>query len=210
MEHFIITIARGYGSGGSHIGKQLSKILGIPYYDDEILTMASELSGIHHSFFVQANEKISTGQLVFGTWKPNPDWKTLSPDDSKYLSNNNLFAYQAKVMRHLASEEGHSCIIIGKAANYVLNDFNNVLRLNIQAPMEKCIKNITERLVTTEAAAEKSIKTINQYRKSYYRYYTDREWLDPVAYDISINTGRIDEDAATRLILNTLRMKGFL
>lgn len=200
MKNYVITIARGYGSGGSHIARQLSKELNIPYYDTEILTKASELSGINESFFFEANEKISKGQLVFSGRKTDYQWVIYPPQDKRYLSNENLFAYQAKVMLNLAASGSQSCIIIGKAANFVLRTFPNVLRLNIQAPIEKCVCNIMDRLVVDEKEARKAIEVTDQYRKNYYKFYTGREWLDPVAYDLSINTGTVSENDAARLI----------
>lgn len=201
MKNYVITIARGYGSGGSHIAKQLSADLNIPCYDTEILTMASELSGINESFFFEANEKISKGQLTFSVrQKSDYLWNVVPPQDKRYLSNENLFAYQAKVILNLASAGNPSCIIVGKAANFILRTFPNVLKLNIQAPVEKCVYNIMDRLVVEKKEAQKAIEQTDQYRKNYYKYYTGREWLDPTEYDLSVNTGSISEPDAARMI----------
>lgn len=206
MKNYVITIARGYGSGGSHIAKELSKELNIPYYDTEILDMAAEYSGINEEYFFEANEKIDRGQLIFNN-KNDHTWRILPPQDKRYLSNDNLFAYQAKVMLHLASAGSPSCIIIGKAANYVLRTFPNVLKLNIQASMDKCVRNIEDRLVVDEKQAKKNIEKINQYRTNYYKYYTGNDWNDPKEYDLSINTSLISEVDATELIKYTLKEK---
>lgn len=205
MKNYVITIARGYGSGGSHIAKQLSSQLNIPYYDTEILTMASELSGINESFFFEANEKISNGQLVFSGKKNEYTWSILPPSDKRYLSNENLFAYQAKVILNLASAGNPSCIIVGKAANFILRTFPNVLRLNIQAPMDKCVCNICDRLVVDEKAARKAIEQTDRYRTNYYKYYTGGDWLDPAEYDLSINTGAFTEDQTSKMIISILK-----
>ncbi|MGN0160293.1 MAG: AAA family ATPase [Lachnospiraceae bacterium] len=206
MNNYVITIARGYGSGGSHIARKLSEELNIPVYDTEILRMASDLSGINESYFFEANEKINKGQLTL-VGKSDHTWRILPPQDKRYLSNDNLFAFQAKVMLGLASAGKPSCIIIGKAANYVLRTFPNVLKLNIQAPMDKCLRNIEERLVVDEIEAKRSIEKINKYRMDYYRYYTGKEWLDPAEYDLSINTGLISEEETVGLIKYMLQTK---
>lgn len=206
MKNFVVTIARGYGSGGSHIAKNLSDDLNIPYYDTEILTKASEMSGINESYFFEANEKISRGQLTF-SGKRDYTWSILPPQDKRYLSNDNLFAYQAKVMLQMASEGNGSCIIIGKAANYVLRTFPNVLKLNIQAPIGKCICNIEDRLVVDEREARRSIEQTDQYRRNYYKYYTGNEWNDPKEYDISINTGLVSEEETAELIKYILKKR---
>lgn len=200
MKNYVITIARGYGSGGSHIARQLSKDLQIPCYDTEILTMASDLSGINEKFFFEANEKIDKGILPFPNRQGVFTWSVFPPQDKRFLSNENLFAYQAKVILQLASAGGPSCIIIGKAANFILRTFPNTLKLNIQAPLDKCIFNIMDRLVVGEKEARKAIEQTDKYRSNYYKYYTGREWLDPVEYDLSINTGNIKEDDAAKMV----------
>lgn len=207
MNNYIITIARGYGSGGSHIARELSSKLNIPYYDTEILTKASSLSGINESYFYQANEKISNGQLVFSNRKYDYSWPLYPSEDKRFLSNDNLFNYQARVILELAKSDQLSCIIVGKAANFILRDFPNALRINIQAPIEKCTNNIMERLVYDEAKAKNIILKTDQYRKNYYKYYTGGDWSNPAEYDLSINTGRISESAAVELILQTLKNK---
>ena len=205
MKNYVITIARGYGSGGSHIARQLSKDLQIPCYDTEILMMASDLSGINEKFFFEANEKIDKGILPFPNRQGAFTWSVFPPQDKRFLSNENLFAYQAKVILQLASAGGPSCIIIGKAANFILRTFPNTLKLNIQAPLDKCIFNIMDRLVVGEKEARKAIEQTDKYRSNYYKYYTGREWLDPVEYDLSINTGNIKEDDAAKMIETILK-----
>ena len=115
MGNYIITIARGLGSGGSHVGKKLSETLGIPCYDMEILEMASELSGINESYFFDANEKINKGQIRIRNSKGVYTGRLYSVEEEKYLSNENMFNYQAEVIKTLALEGKVSCIIIGKA-----------------------------------------------------------------------------------------------
>lgn len=207
MKNYVITIARGYGSGGSHIGMDLSKKLGIAYFDTEIIYMASDKSGISEKFFFEANEKINKGKLAIMTSKGAYSGIIYKEGEKKFLSNENLFNYQAKIICQLALEGNQSCVIIGKAANYILRTFPNVVRVNIQAPMEYCVNNIKERLSRTAEEAERKILETNKYRSDYYKYYTGREWLDPTEYDISINTEHVGEDYAAELIIKYLEDK---
>lgn len=204
MKNYVITIARGLGSGGSHIAKQLSKDLQIPYYDTEILTMASNLSGISENFFFEANEKISRGQLTFASKEGAYHGNVYSPQDKRFLSNENLFAYQAKVILGLAMEGGQSCIIVGKASNYILRTFPNTLKVNVQAPIGTCISNIMERLMVDEKEAKKMIEQTDTYRSNYYKYYTGGDWINPKEYDISINTAAMSEAYSVELIKRIL------
>lgn len=119
MDNFVITIARQYGSGGRTIGEELAKKLGISYYDKDIIRMASEESGIHEQLFGRADENVSTKQRFFaksGIYKG----ELIPPQSKDFTSDENLFNYQAKVIRQLAEKE--SCVIIGRCANMILKD----------------------------------------------------------------------------------------
>lgn len=207
MANYIITIARGYGSGGSHIGKKLSKTLGIPYYDTEILEKASEISGINSSYFYEANEKINKGQLRIRKGKCAYTGRIYSPYEEKFLTNENLFNYQAEVIKSLALEGKESCIIIGKAANKIIGSLKNVVTVNVQAPIDYCIANIVERLQINTVEARNKIIETNNYRKNYYKYYVGGEWSDMTEYDLNINTASLGEDFAVQMIVDYLKAK---
>lgn len=209
MDNYIITIARGLGSGGSHVGKKLSETLGIPCYDKEILEMASELSGINETLFFEANEKINKGQVKIHNAKGVYTGRLYTVEDAKYLSNENLFNYQAEVIKSLALGGKQSCIIIGKAANRIIGSLKNVVTVNIQAPMEICIGNIVNRLQVNTVEAKEKILQTNKYRANYYRYYTGGNWNDPTEYDLTINPGAVGEDYAAQMIVNYLKYRGF-
>lgn len=207
MTNYIITIARGLGSGGSHIGKKLSEALGIPCYDTEILEMASELSGINESYFFDANERINKGQIRIRNSKGVYTGRLYSVGEEKYLSNENMFNYQAEVIKTLALEGKVSCIIIGKAANKIIGSLKNVVTVNIQAPMDICIGNVTNRLQINTVQAKEMILETNMYRRNYYKYYTGGIWDDPTEYDLTINTGAVGEEYGAQMIIDYLRFK---
>lgn len=210
MSNYIITIARGLGSGGSHIAKDLSERLGIPYYDEEILRMASDLSGINETYFYEANEKINKGSLAVNSSEGVYTGKLYHENDKQYLSNENLFNYQALVIRNLALEGKVSCIIVGKAANYILRSLINVVKINIQAPEDYCKTNIMRRLLLNENEAVAMIRKTDRYRANYYKYYTGRGWNDPKEYDMTLNTGVLGEKYAADIIMKLLEDKGFV
>lgn len=211
MDNYIITIARGYGSGGSHIARFLSQELGIPYYDNEILDMAADYSGINESYFYEANERIKKGAIAIknsdGVYNHERAFKV---EDKDYFSNEHLFSIQAEVIKNIAFDNKTSCIIVGKAANYILRSLINVYRVNIQAPEEKCVKNIMRRLQIGYEDARNEIKKTDKYRADYYKYYTGREWLDPKEYNISLNTGTMTEEYAGNLIIKLLRDRALI
>ena len=118
MSNTVITIARQYGSGGRTVGKMLAKRLDIPCYDREIISLASEESGIHPTLF--QDEKKKHGSLrafLTGGFK---NASPLSPESAGFTKDDNLFRYQAKIIRQLAEES--SCVIIGRCADHILAD----------------------------------------------------------------------------------------
>lgn len=207
MGNYCITIARGYGSGGSHIAKQLSTKLGIPYYDTELLSMAAEKSGIPEATFIAANEKISDEKLKFAPKdeEENYSFTPLSKDDPKYTSGKNVFALLATTIRELADSE--SCIIIGKASNQILAGKDNVFKINIVAPMDKCVANIVKRNNLTEEEAIAKITKTDKHRRNYTKFYTGKDWNDPMAYDLVVNTGSISEEIACDFIETIIKEK---
>lgn len=209
MNNYVITIARGLGSGGSHIAKKLSEMLGIPCYDTEILTMASELSGINEAYFFEANEKINKGYIPLNVKGPVYTGRIYDIGDKRYLSDENLFNYQAKIIRTLAVQEKgkKSCIIIGKAANYILRTFPNVLSVNIQSNSDYCVYNIAKRMAMEEAEAAALINQTNKYRATYYKYYTGRKWDSTNEYDLCLNPAELGEETSAEIIKYALLKK---
>ena len=142
MKHTVITIARSYGSGGRTLGKLLAKELGIHCYDRELLRMASEQSGINEALFGQVDEKVKSLPL-FGISKKIYKGEVFPPESDDFVSDDNLFNYQAKVIKEVAAEE--SCVIIGRCADFILKDNPNVIlsaRLKRQINIVQTIINI--------------------------------------------------------------------
>ena len=136
MGNTVITIARSYGSGGRTLGKLLAKELGINYYDRELIRMASDESGINEALFGEVDEKLKKSPL-FRIVKRTYRGEIIPPESGEFVSDDNLFNYQAKVIRQLA--EAESCVIIGRCADYVLKEFGlKVSSLYISQVKRKC------------------------------------------------------------------------
>ncbi|MFI3177445.1 MAG: cytidylate kinase-like family protein [Eubacteriales bacterium] len=197
MDQYVITIARTYGSGGKTVGKILAKELGIKYYDREILRFASDESGINEALFGQMDEQIK-GSRLFHIAKKAYNGEVIPPDSDDFVSNDNLFNYQAKIIKQLAQEE--PCVLIGRCADYVLKDYKNAIRIFCYAPLEACIER--ERALTNHSDRE-ILKTISQndkHRSEYYKRYTGREWNDAKNYDMSINTASLSYDEILTIV----------
>lgn len=201
----IITIARTFGSGGKSAAVELSRRFGIPCYENEILDMASEASGINREFFYASNEKVK-GQFFRKMVNRTPkEILKVSPQDKDFLSDQSLFSYQTQLIRYLALNE--SCIIVGKCADYVLGDRKNVFRFFVDAPEEVCIEEIERRMLVDHDDAAKLVRKTNRYRSDYYRYYTGHEWKDPDNYDLILNSDRIGRAQVADVIENYVRAR---
>lgn len=188
MSKYVITIARGYGSGGRTIGKMLSEQLGIPYYDRDLLRLASDDSGINEQLFAKADEKLKKS-LLFNIARNVYKGEIIAPDNDDFVSNDNLFNYQAKIIKELADSE--TCIIIGRCADYVLKDYDNVVRVFVHAPKQDCINTLKDLTDKSEKEIIKQIETIDKHRSEYYKYYTGRDWEDAKNYDLCLNSAHL-------------------
>ena len=142
MKNYVITIARENGSNGRAIGEALAGRLGIPFYNRDILRMAADDSGINEQLFANA-EKSFRSSLLFRVAKDAYNGEVIPPDSDNFVSNENLFRYQAKVMLGLAQNE--SCVMIGRCADFILRDRPNVLRVFIHAPEEVRVRRVMQR-----------------------------------------------------------------
>lgn len=205
MNNYVITIARGFGSGGKEIATKLGKYLGIPCYERQILTMASDRSGIDESLFVETDEKLR-GRLWSKFLKKIPVETVLEPHEKAFISDENLFNIQADIIRDLARCE--SCIIVGKCADYILKDYDNVISIYIEAPRAACVKSVMGKMFIPEERAHHLIKTTDKYRADYYNYYTHGGiWTNPINYDMTLNSDRIGRDTCVKVIAEYVDIK---
>lgn len=205
MGNYVITVARGFGSGGKDISTRLGKELGIPCYERQILTMASDKSGIDESIFVETDERLR-GIKIAAALHRIPAGNVPEPHEKDFISDDNVFRIQAEIIKSLAVTE--SCIIVGKCADYILKDFDNVISLYIEAPRSACVESITNKLHVSEKRAHYLIRTTDRYRARYYRYYTaGREWTNPVNYDMVLNSDRIGRQQCVELIKSYIKIR---
>ncbi len=204
MKHYVITIARGYGSGGRTIGKMLSEELGIPYYDRDLLRFASDDSGINEQLFAKADEKLKKS-LLFRIASNVYKGELIPPDSDDFVSNDNLFNYQAKIIKELAENE--TCIIIGRCADFILKDNPNVVRVFVHAPLEDCVKTLKDMFGKPEKELEKQIASIDKHRAEYYKYYTGRNWEDAKNYDLCLNSSNLGFQKCVEIVKSYLDIR---
>ena len=204
MEKCIITIARRYGSGGKQIGKLLAKELGIDCYDREILRMASDDSGINEELFGKADETNKKG-LLYSVAKKIYKGELIGPDSDDFTSDENLFNYQAKIIKELADKE--SCVIIGRCADFILKERKDVIRVFTYSSMEQSLKNIHEVQGLDEKAAKQLIAKRDKYRSDYYKYHTGQDWERMQNYDLCLNTDHLTFEEGAQMIKDYIALR---
>ena len=187
----IITVSRQYGSGGHDIAKALADRLGIPYYDGELIDMASKDSGIPAQLFHEA-EDTATNAFSFAL-------KSMGTGGPYGVPlNNQLFLIQSEFIRSIADKE--SAVIVGRCADYVLEDYAPTLKIFISADFDARVKRTMEMENRTQDDAEKMVKRKDKARATYYGFYTDRRWGDLNNYDLVINSSVIGIERAVDLL----------
>jgi cytidylate kinase len=209
MDNFVVTFARGFGTGGKEIASKLAKELGISCYENRILTLASQLSGLDEKVFKEVDEKIRSNGGFAGFMKGLPRARSYISRNEKFVSDDTLFEYQRKIIENLADTQ--SCCIVGKCADYVLRGRSNVVSIYIEAPRSFCIQRTMEHMGVTMQVAEATIKNTDQFRADYYKYYTQGNyWTNPINYDLTINSERAGIEGSVALIKEYLKIKGLI
>ena len=204
-KNYVITIARGFGSGGKALGMRLADELGISCYENRILQLASKITGKETAELIEIDEKLRKGGIhtllrkVHG--RPEP-----TAEEKKFESDEEIFQCQCDIIKKLAETE--SCIIVGKCADYVLKEYDNVISLYIEAPRAYCLKRIMDRMKVDDKEAAEMIEKTDKYRAEYYKYYTGGNyWTNPVNYDMTFNTDWVGEDKAVEMIKEYMKLK---
>lgn len=196
MDHkVIVTIDREFGSGGHEVARRLADRLGVPLYDEEIISRAAAETGYHEAYIKSNDEKAP--ELTIGGMFGRFD----SFQDSPFSK---IQEGEFNIIREIASEG--SCVIVGRAADYILKDEDHVsifLFAPIEDRVERKLKlakmNETDE-PTDKAAMEKLVKQTDKQRRRYYEFYTDNKWGGREEYDLLINTSRSGVNGAVEII----------
>ena len=196
----IITIGREFGSGGHVIGKLLSEKLGIPFYDKELLDRAATDSGFCKEIFENQDERPTTSflySLVMDTYSSN------IMNDMPL--NQKVFLAQFDSIKKIAREG--ACVIIGRCADYALEEDPNVLSVFIHAELDDRVKRISNLYDLTPNKARDRIRKNDKSRSSYYNYYTSKEWGAAESYDLSVNSSKYGIEGTVTLLIQAIEIK---
>lgn len=202
MKPYIITIERQYGSGGKTVGKMLAKKLNIPFYNHEIVSIASEESGINAIYF--SDERLKPG-LIERLRTRGGDTSVLNDSRERYLTDDALFEHQTKVICRLADEG--PCVIVGRCADYVLKGRKNVVRVFVHADDDFCLEQAMLVNSLSENQVKRKIAEVDEYHAKYYKYHTGKDWYDARNYDLSLNSGVLGFEATMNEIINYMEVR---
>lgn len=192
MSKEIITISREFGSGGRFIGEEVAKKLGMKYYDRDIIGQIAEKSGFSPEY-IQENAELSPKKGLFAYAFAGRDITGKSVEDMVY-------EVQRKVILEIAEKE--SCVIIGRNADFILNDRDDVLNVFIHGDKAEKVKRICKLYNVTEADALKMMVDIDKRRMTNYRFYTDRKWGMAGNYTLSLNSSELGYDMCEKIIMD--------
>lgn len=187
-EKFVITIGRQFGSGGREIGCKLAELLGIRYYDKELMQEATRESGLKSDYLTQADEKVP-GLFAHA-------FASLIYDGA--VSNENIFKFQSEAIEKLADKG--SCVIVGRCADYILRHHPCCFNLFIHAPLEYCVQRVIEYDGVSESKARDLVLKTNKSRAAYYNFYTDKKWGDISSYHLSVDSSVLGIDKTVGVI----------
>ena len=202
-ERTVITIGREFGSGGHEIGMKLAEKLGIKCYDKELLQVAAKESGLCEELFASQDEKPTNSflySLVMDTY-------SLGYYNS-YVDmpiNHKVFLAQFDAIKKLAAKE--SCVIVGRCADYALEDDPFAVSVWIKASLDERIKRIKKLYELNDSKAADLIQKTDKKRASYYNYYSSKKWGEAKSYDLCIDSGLVGIDGAIELILKFIELK---
>ena len=195
MTKRIITISREFGSGGRFIGEEVAKKLGIVYYDKNIIGQIAEKSGLSPEY-IQENAELSPKKGLFAYAFSGRDITGKSVEDMVYETQRNII---------LGLAEKEPCVIIGRNADYILKDRDDVLNVFIHGDMPEKIKRITGLYNVKEKEAVKMMADTDKRRRTNYNFYTDQNWGKASNYTLCLNSSQLGYDRCEMIIMECVK-----
>ena len=171
----VITISREYGSGGRAIGEKLAKELGIPFYNKELILMAAKESGLSEEY-IKKTEQMKSTSFLYGLYM----------GAQALPMNDQIFLVQSKIIREIA-EEG-PCVIVGRCADYILRERNDLLNVFIHAPLALRAERAKKVYEKEAGNMEDFVKKQDKKRASFYNYFSQNKWGDARHYHLAISS----------------------
>ena len=195
MAKRIITISREFGSGGRFIGEEVAKKLGIAYYDKNVINEIAEKSGLSPEY-IQENAELSPKKGLFAYAFSGRDITGKSVEDMVYEAQRNII---------LELAEKEPCVIIGRNADYILKDRDDVLNVFLHGDMPEKIQRITGLYNVEEKEAVKMMADTDKRRRTNYNFYTDQSWGKASNYTLCLNSSQLGYDRCEMIIMECVK-----
>ena len=192
----VITISREFGSGGRTIGREVARQLGIKCYDSELIEKIAEESGLARDYIADKGEYAAHSNWFANAFAASRSYSGMSTQDY-------LWTVQRKIILDLAEKE--SSVIVGRCADYILQDRNDCLRVFIHADMQKRAERIVKVYGETDESPEKRLADKDKRRKAYYRFYTDMEWGRSQHYHLCLDSGELGLNKCADVIASVFK-----
>ena len=196
--NLVITIARGYGSGGREIGKLVANKLGINYYDKDIITLTTEQSG-NTEHYVENNEQKITNSAFYNFYSQ------FYYEGAESTKCDKLFNVEKNVMIALASKG--DCVILGRLGNFIFKDYKNTLHIFIDSNIENKITRVMKRDNLSENDAKAKIKRVETERKNHCKHFSNAEWGATSTYDLTFNSSKYSVEEIADFIVSLVKGK---
>ena len=190
-KHIVFTISREYGSGGRYVGRLIADKLGIKLYDKDFIIKVAEETGLSEEYIENNEQKRNILDSL---------------NNGYYAGLNNadeLFIKESNLIKEIAEKE--SCVIVGRCADFILKENENVIKIFIYSDMKDKIKRPTDIYGLDKSKVEKEIKNIDKLRANHYKYYTGSDWKDFQNYDICINSDLLGVEKTAEIICNMIK-----
>lgn len=194
MDKRIITISRQYGSGGRAIARMVAERLDIPFYDNELITEVAKQSGFSEAFVKENDEHASYSNSFLYQLA-----MSMAGSHGRTSSQQQVFDVQSRIIRELAERE--PCVIVGRCADYVLQDRLDCLHVFVYADTKRRCARILEQYGIGEKSTEVRMKEQDDRRRNYYQHFTDREWGVSTNYHLSLDSGMFGLSKCADLIV---------
>ena len=202
--NLVITIGRQCGSGGKLIGEKLAEKMGVKCYDKELLSKAAKHSGLCQELFEKHDER-PTSSFLYSLVMDSYSMGYTAAGYSDMPINHKVFLAQFDAIKKLAERE--SCVIVGRCADYALEDNPYAVSVFIKASLNERVQRIKRIYELNDSKAADLIQKTDKRRASYYNYYSSKKWGEAKSYNLCIDSGLVGIDGAIDMILKFIELK---
>ncbi len=204
---YVITVGREFGSGGHNIAKLIASKLEISYYDKGLLAVAAKESGLCEEF-IEKHEEVPVRSFLYSLVMGTGTYTTGNSGNYNMPLEQRVFLAQFDAIKKLAETE--SCVIVGRCADYALEESENVFKIFLTAPKDYRIKATSVKHNITINEATTMVNKADKSRASYYNYYTNKRWGAASSYDLCIDTTLFGEERTADIIVDIAKKRFML